>query len=67
MSDSKYTTKDATNILQPTIGTHWILYMTRILCFESYGCPPRKIIDQSYFYKNGKAVFSVRIIQEKDR
>ena len=39
MRDAKFTADSGIVNLQPTKGTHWVMFVTEFY-FDSYGCPP---------------------------
>ena len=39
MRDDKFTTPSGIVILQPSVGTHWVMYTNKYY-FDSYGYPP---------------------------
>ena len=45
MRDAKFTTDSGIVNLQPTKGTHWVMFVTEFY-FDSYGCPsPTNILN----------------------
>ena len=56
LRDSKFS-KDGINNLHPYFGAHWTLYLNEY-CFDTYDCPPSKLLTNYNNNRNGKTVFS---------
>ena len=61
MRDDKFSTKSGINDLDPSVGTHYVMFINQYY-FDSYGCPPPLNIAN----RKIKRIYSDNQIQKND-
>ena len=65
MRDGIFSTNYGIVNLNPSRGTHWVLYI-KDCYFDSYGCPPPKKLPKYFLIKYKKCIYSDYQIQKND-